>query len=151
MEEQFGRFERFSLDISEISHCWHKLAGEEMEPYGLKGSHCLYLLALARNPEGLTAPKMVEICGRDKSDVSRMLSLLEKAKLVDKEGRYGATYRLTVMGHTAAEHVKKRAALAVELAGRDLTQEDRENFYRALDSIAFHLKELSEDGLPCSE
>lgn len=31
------RFERFSLAIAESSRCWHKLAGEEMKVYGLKG------------------------------------------------------------------------------------------------------------------
>ena len=44
------RFERFSLAISEINRYWHRLTTQEMEPYGLKGAHCMYLLALARHP-----------------------------------------------------------------------------------------------------
>ena len=35
------RFEKFSLAISEISRCWHKLAGDEMLRYGLKGPHAI--------------------------------------------------------------------------------------------------------------
>ena len=49
------RFERFSFAISEVSRCWHKLAAEEMEKYGLKGSHAVYLTTLYRYPKGLTS------------------------------------------------------------------------------------------------
>ena len=73
------RFERFSLAISEINRYWHRLTTQEMEPYGLKGAHCMYLLALARHPEGITAPRLCEACDKDKADVSRTMALLEQA------------------------------------------------------------------------
>ena len=143
------RFERFSLAISEISRYWHRLTTVEMEPYGLKGAHCLYLLALARHPEGLTAPKVGELCDRDKADVSRTLTLLEKQGMVEREGaHYRARYRLTRQGMDAAEHVRNRAALAVEIAGRALTDDTRAVFYDALDSITANLRKLDEEGLP---
>ena len=72
------RFERFSLAMFEISKYWHKLAAEEMEKYGLKGTHSVYILTMAKSPEGITAPQLCEQCGRDKADVSRMMSILEK-------------------------------------------------------------------------
>ena len=143
------RFERFSLAISEINRYWHRLTTVEMEPYGLKGAHCLYLLALARHPEGLTAPKVGELCDRDKADVSRTLTLLEKQGMVEREGaHYRARYRLTGQGMDAAEHVRNRAALAVEIAGRALTDDTRAVFYDALDSITANLRKLDEEGLP---
>ena len=36
------RFERFSYAISEISRCWHRIAGEEMGKYDLKGPFSVY-------------------------------------------------------------------------------------------------------------
>lgn len=146
------RFERFSLAVSEISRHWHKLTAEEMEKYGLKGTHSVYLLTMARFPDGITAPQICELCGKDKSDVSRMMSIMEKKGLVTKEGihqnLYGGVFKLTDEGKDAAEQVKKRASLAVELAGKDLTDESRKVFYNALESIAANLREISKVGLP---
>ena len=146
------RFERFSLAISEIYRYWHKIAGEEMAKYGLRGPHCIYLSTMARHPEGMTAPQICELCGKDKSDVSRMMPIMEKKGLVVKEGGfqngYRGVFRLTENGISAAEFVNKRAALAVELAGKDLTEENRTLFYNTLDSIVSNLRALSENGLP---
>ena len=64
------RFERFSISISEISRYWHKLASEEMEKHGLRGPHSVYLLTMQSYPDGITAPQLCELCGKDKSDVS---------------------------------------------------------------------------------
>lgn len=146
------RFERFSFAISEISRYWHKLTSEEMEKYGLKGTHSVYLLTMFRFPDGITAPRLCELCGKDKSDVSRMMSIMEKKGLVKKEGIHQNLYRgllkLTEAGKQAAEHVRKRAILAVELAGKDLTDEKREIFYDALESIVLNLRLLSKEGIP---
>lgn len=146
------RFERFSLAISEISRYWHKLTTDEMERYGLKGTHSVYLLTMARFPDGITAPQICELCGKDKSDVSRMMSIMEKKGLVTKEGihqnLYRGVFKLTEEGRMAALHVRERASLAVELAGKDLTDENRNIFYESLESIVFNLRELSKAGLP---
>ena len=146
------RFERFSLAIAEISRCWHKLATEEMGRYGLKGAHSVYLLAVYRSPDGITAPQIGKLCGKDRSDVSRMMSIMEKKGLVVKKGihqnLYGGLFHLTPEGKAAAEYVCDRARLAVELAGKDLTDEKRSIFYEALASIAGNLRTLSEKGLP---
>lgn len=146
------RFERFSFAISEISRYWHKLTSEEMEKYSLKGTHSVYLLTMLRFPDGITAPELCELCGKDKSDVSRMMSIMEKKGLVTKEGIYQNLYRgvfkLTKAGIEAAEFVKERASLAVELAGKDLSQETRNIMYESLEAVAANLRELSKKGLP---
>lgn len=148
------RFEQFSFMISEISHYWHKIASEEMEKHSLKGTHSIYLMAMYRYPEGITAPKLCEVCGRDKADVSRMMSIMEKKGLVVKEGRnqnlYKGIFMLTEKGKEAAEHVRERAALAVELAGKDIDEEKRVILYEALEAILDNLRELSKTGLPSS-
>ena len=145
------RFEKFSLAIAEINRCWHKIAGEELAKYSLKASHVSYLLTLYRNPEGLTAPRLAELCDRDKADVSRMLSILEAKGLVTKDGNGGSRYRgclrLTSEGQTGAKELSQRAALAVEQAGAGLTEQERIMFYAALETITKNLRRICQEGL----
>lgn len=146
------RFEHFSLAINEISRCWRKLAAEEMKKYGLKGPHATYLTTMYHYPQGISVPQLCELSGKDKSDASRMLAILEEKGLVTKQEVDGSLYRgllvLTDEGRKAAEHVRKRAARAVEQAGGGLDDETREIFYKALDSITARLTELSKKGIP---
>lgn len=123
-----------------------------MEKYGLKSSHAVYLATLSRYPEGVSSCKLCEISGRDKSDVSRMVSILESKGLVFRKNESANLYRaaicLTDEGKEAAEHVQHRAMIAVDMAGQGLTEDERETFYRALDIISENLRVLSKDGLP---
>ena len=147
-----NRFARFSLAISEIDRCWHKLAAEEMAKYDLNSPHAVYLNTLYQYPEGITAAKLGELCCKNKADVSRMVTILEKKGLVRREAVGGNFYRakllLTDDGKLAAEHVQGRAALAVELAGSGMTDAERETFYRCLEQITANLQTLSKEGLP---
>ena len=146
------RFERFSHAISEISRCWRKLASEELAKYGLKSPHATYLTTMYKHPEGITVPDLCEVCGKDKSDASRMIAILEEKGLARKMVVDGSLYRglwvLTEEGKTAARQVSLRASKAVELAGKDLTDDTREAFYKALASITENLTALSRDGIP---
>ncbi len=146
------RFARFSLAISEIDRCWHKLAAEEMAKYELNSPHAVYLNALYRHEEGITAARLGELCCKDKADVSRMVAILEKKGLVRREAvggnRYRAKLMLTEEGRHAAEHVQQRAAVAVELAGSGMTEDEREVFYSCLERITANLQKLSREGLP---
>ena len=148
-----NRFARFSLAISEIDRCWHKLAAEEMAKYALNSPHAVYLNTLYQYSEGITAAKLCELCCKNKADVSRMVTILEKKGLVRKEegaggNRYRAKLLLTEEGKQAAKHVRERAAVAVELAGEGLSDADRDTFYRCLEQITENLQELCKTGLP---
>ena len=147
-----NRFARFSLAISEIDRCWHKLAAEAMVEYDLNSPHAVYLTTLYNFPEGITAAKLGELCCKNKADVSRMIGILEKKGLVRKEtvgdNLYRAKLLLTDEGKHAAEYVQERAALAVELAGSGMTDEERKVFYRCLELITTNLQTLSKEGLP---
>lgn len=146
------RFEKFTFYIFEITRYWHKLAGEEMAKYGLKGPHATYLTTLYKFEDGITAPQLCELCSKDKADVSRMMSIMEKKGLVIKEAvtknKYRGLLKLTQEGKIAAQHVKERVALAVDLSGKGLSEEDREIFYQALEMISSNMKLLCEEGLP---
>ena len=146
------RFERFSFAISEISRCWRKLASEELAKYGLKSPHATYLTTMYKYPDGITVPQFCEVSGKDKSDASRMIAILEEKGLARKKVVGGSLYRglwvLTEEGRAAAEQVSHRAGRAVELAGKDLSDETREMFYQALASITANLSKLSKEGIP---
>lgn len=146
------RFERFSFAIAEISRCWRKLASDELIKYDLKSPHATYLTTMYKYPDGITVPKLCEVIGKDKSDASRMIAILEEKGLAKKKVVDGSLYRglwvLTDQGRKAADEVSLRASKAVELAGKDLTDETREIFYQALESIASNLTELTKEGIP---
>lgn len=142
------RFEKFSYFISEISHYWHKIANDVMGEYGLKGPHSVYFTTMYQYPDGITAAKLCEVCSRDKADVSRAITVMEKNGLVVKEGaNYRAQLKLTNEGKKVAEQINARAAAAVEYGGKGLTDEQRESFYEALEIICSNLENLSAKGL----
>ena len=146
------RFEQFSLAIAEIHRYWHKIAADELEKHDLKGTCAIYLTTMYRFPEGITAARLGEICGKDKSDVSRAINAMEKKGLVIKEcenkNLYRARLLLTDEGKNAADQVRMRAAVAVEHGGKGLSDEEREIFYRSLETIVENLHSISRDGLP---
>lgn len=143
------RFERFSYAISEISRCWHRIAGEAMGPYGLNGSSSVYFTTLYRYPEGITAAQLAELCSRDKADVSRTMSGLEKKGIVVRQGSsYRAKLQLTPAGIAVAERINAKASAAVEQASRGLPAQKRAVFYEALELITANLQALSKEGLP---
>ena len=119
---------------------------------GLKSPHATYLTTMYKYPDGITVPKLCEVSGKDKSDASRMIAILEEKGLAQKKDVQGSLYRglwvLTDEGMHAAQQVSMRASKAVELAGKDLTDETRNIFYQALESIASNLTELSKEGIP---
>lgn len=147
-----NRFERFSVEMMEIFHYWHKITSDEMEKIGLKGTHSTYLSVLSHYEEGITATHLGDLCGKDKADVSRTVALMEKKGLVTKEGsgtnHYRARIILTDEGKRVAAFVRERACLAVEMAGKGLSDSERAVFYNSLERIAENLARLSQEGLP---
>ena len=147
-----SRFERFSFSISVIYRYIQSIAGSVMEEYGLKGAHALYLSAMYRYPEGITATELCRISGRDKAAISRAISEMEKQGLVHREGvgsnLYRAKLMLTEQGRAAADNVNQLAAVAVDVASEGISDDQRKMLYEMLDGIATHLQTLDEKGLP---
>lgn len=147
-----SRFEQFTGLISAGNRFVQKIEREEMEKYGLKGAYAQYLLAMTRYSEGITATELCEVCDRDKAAVSRILAELESKELICRvdpgESQYRARLALTPAGVEAAEFIQRRATVAVELAGRGLSDENRQIFYAALDLITSNLEALCQSGLP---
>ncbi len=150
------RFEHFTYANFEISKILRKLSADEMEKHGLKAAHAIIFTILAKHTAtGLTATQLCEFSGRDKADVSRMLSHMTGQGLVSKEGvnqnRYNGVFKLTESGREIAQRIQHRISKAVDIAGRDLTEGSRQVFYDSLDSILNNLRELSMKGIPTDE
>lgn len=146
------RFEEFTFAIYEIQRCWNKIASEGMEAYGLKGSYVVYLLAMNRFPDGITASKLGAVCGRDKADVSRAVAVLESKGMLKKSSDGGNLYRaklfLTESGALLTKEIAKKAEYAQKIAGAGLSPSDSEALYRSLKTIRTNLRELAKDGIP---
>ena len=146
------RFEQFSQAISSIYRYILKIEKEEMEKYGFRGSYALYLSLMSRYPGGITATHLSELCDRDKAGISRIVTEMEEKGLIKRENLRDNLYRaklvLTPEGKKAAELVRKRAKVAVEEAGRGLSEEDRATLYACLDVIGSNLKKICNDGMP---
>ncbi len=145
------RFEAFTLGLSKLNSGWSKLAAEELKPYGLKGTDAVYLVALYKHKEGLSSVNLCEICNKDKAEVSRAVSALEKKGIVIRENvtknGYRAKIKLTEQGTEVTCAIRGRIQLAVEQGGSGLTDEQREHFYYALQVIADNLYEINKIGL----
>lgn len=145
------RFEKFSFCISEINRSLHKIAGEEMEEYGLKGPYAVYFTTMYRFKEGITATKLCELCSKDKSDVSRAINLFIDKGIVTREANnensYRALLKLTDSGIKLAKQITEKANKAVQFVGKDLGVSNRKIFYDCLESITTNLNKLSEEGI----
>lgn len=143
------RFERFSFAMFEASRCWHKLADEELDKVGLKGAYATYLTTLFQYPDGITAAELSKKCIKDKADTSRAVNLFEKKGIVIKsDNSYRCKIKLTPLGEEIANTIKLRAQKAVECAGKNMSEQEREIFYNSLESIVRNLKKLSKEGIP---
>lgn len=144
------RFEQFSFMISGIYREIQKIEKDEMIKHGYRGAFAIYLATLHRCPDGLTAAKLCEICDKDKAAVSRIVAEMEEKELVKREKNgYRAKIFLTEKGTETAEFVAKRAIAAVcAVSGESMTDQQREFFYSALETIYKNLRKVSKEGIP---
>ena len=145
-----GRYQQFSYIVSVINRQIQKIERDEMEKYGYKGAFAHYLMAMRRNPDGVTSAQLSEMCDKDKAAVSRAVAEMETKGLLERlatgDNLYRAAIVLTDRGREIAEYVANRAVSAVGCIGLD--EQEIEKFYTALDLIASHLREVCKKGLP---
>lgn len=146
-----NRFEQFSSTIAAIYKCIQKIERDQMVRYGLKGPHVQCLVVMSRYPDGVTAAELCELCEKDKAAISRAVSELEKEEMLvrvgDRDRVYRTPLKLTEKGAETARRINRLAEQAVLQAGKGVTDENREIFYAALDTIAENLQIICENGL----
>jgi len=141
------RFERFSFITAEIHRHIYKLSSEVMAEFGLRGMHAIYLLMLRKYSEGITAAKLSELCCRNKSDVSRAMTVFLDSGIIVKKGEennYRATLMLTEKGMHYANLLSAKCDELLALVGKGIPEEQRKNLYECLDIILRNLKEINK-------
>ena len=146
------RFELFNASIYGIYRDILKIERAAMVKHGLKGSYALYLAAIARHPEGVTATQLCDICDKDKAAVSRVIGELEKKGLVTRAVNNATYYRARLMltdeGQAIADEVAHLAQIAVNKATRGVSDEHRKIMYECLGLIATNLRAICKEGIP---
>ena len=150
-----SRFEHFNASIYGIYRDILKIERAAMVKHGLKGSYALYLTAIARHPDGLTATQLCEICDKDKAAVSRVITELEQKGLVARirhnETSYRARLSLTDKGQAIAREVAELAQVAVNKATVGMSEENRSIMYECLGLIATNLRTICKEGISVDE
>ncbi len=135
------RFEAFMTGIAVCHKYIQRIKAMEMDEYNLKGTHvmCLYEL---NHRDGLTAAELCRLCAEDKAAISRALTVLKERDLIQSEGpAYRATWRLTSGGREIAAQLDQTIEQWMTLGGSGLTDQDREAFYKTLDTISQNLRQ----------
>ncbi|MCH5148129.1 MAG: winged helix-turn-helix transcriptional regulator [Clostridiales bacterium] len=139
------RFENFTITILKLNKLIQKIKLYEMSGYNLKAIHVMCLHCLSESPSGLTASELCKLTLEDKAAISRALDLLREKGYVEYTTGYNSVIRLAEEGKKIAEFIAEKAAAAVAAGGKDLSEDEREAFYRALHSIAGNLEKYYVD------
>ncbi len=140
------RFEKFTVLITKISRNIRKIKNREMADYDLKSPHvsCLYYLYTS---ESLTATDLCERCEEDKATISRSIDHLEKNGYIvcqsRKAKRYKAPLVLTEKGEAAGKQISDKVKGVLAEIDDELTENERENFYKCLSIISDRLDGLA--------
>lgn len=144
---------RFESFVSGITACYkyiQRIKSIEMTEFGLKGTHVMCVFYLSRNPKGLTASQLCNICGEDKAAISRTLAELGEKEYINTDcdetkKKYRSVITLTEKGEELAKRVDDLIGQWVGLGGDGLTDDEREVFYRSLEKIANNLKAKAKE------
>lgn len=144
------RFEEFVGIISSIHKNIEKMKKNRMREFGLGGNHVMCMVYLAQNPEGLIATDLCKLISVDKAATSRALSeLFEKGYIqypnADRQKKYRAAAVLTERGFEVAKQMDVIICNAVNEIGGSLTEQERDNMYRSLETIDTNLNELTKN------
>ena len=142
------RFEIFTKLITRISRNIRRIKTEEVAEFNLKSPHvsCLYYLHKSGK---LCSAELAEVCDEDKAAISRTLDYLERQGFIacEEQGkrRYKANFVLTERGKEVATLIAAKIDKVIMIAGEELSDEEREIFYRALEKISARLDTIANN------
>ena len=133
------RFTPFVLIIERITKNIKRIADLEMEQYGLRSSHVMCILQLAKSEGGLSSSALADACGVDKAFISRITSeLLEKNyiyKEVVPEKKYKTSFLLTEKGEEVNKKMNEIISSRIESVDKRVTMKELQKFYEVLGEI----------------
>ena len=142
------RFEIFTKLITRISRNIRRIKTEEVAEFNLKSPHvsCLYYLHKSGK---LCSTELAEVCDEDKAAISRTLDYLERQGFIscEEQGkrRYKANFVLTERGKEVATLIAAKIDKVIMIAGEELSDEERDIFYRALEKISARLDTIANN------
>lgn len=149
MEETIERFERFVLAIERMSKNVKRIEDSELEKYGLRSSHLMCILQLAKHG-GLSTVALAKECEVDKAYISRITGeLLEKnyiSRDTSGEQKYKVKFTLTPEGKRLHREVLEIITRRLLSVNGDASGEELSLFYALLTKIDERISELSKKG-----
>lgn len=140
------RFTPFVLLIERISKNIKRIADKEMEQYGLRSSHVMCMLQLAKTENGLSSSALAEACGVDKGFISRVTNeLLEKGYIVkedDPKKVYKTHFNLTKSGMEINEKMTEIVSNYVSLVNHNVSKKELESFYMVLNEFDLEISNI---------
>ena len=133
------RFQTFTILIARLNRCIRKIKTEEMAELDLKSPHvsCLYYLYKS---DSLTSKELCDICEEDKATISRGLDFLEENGFIVCESKLSKRYKsplvLTEKGTEVGKKITEKINFVLDEICIDLTDAQREEFYRCLSLIS---------------
>ncbi len=144
-----SRFEEFTYVVSKIYRSIQKIKLDELQKYGLKGSHMSYIYCLGNNEDGLSFKEISELSVDNKGLVSRNLSyLLEKniiVKNVDANKVYKGKFYLSKLGNEIFDNISRTTTELCKEVYLDKSESKIEEFYDNLNQISNTLDKILED------
>lgn len=137
-----NRFAVFCTQINKLSHHIQRIKNHEMKEFDLKGIHCMCLFQLHHNDNQLTLTQLAANCNEDKAAISRVVNQLTIDGYIKEPpaNKYKACLTLTDKGHEVARKIDVLAINAVDAIGNDVTEEEREIFYKVLTRLSQNME-----------
>ena len=142
------RFETFTVLINRISRNIRKIKNQEMSEYNLRSAHvsCLYYIYTLKDA---TATDLCEHCEEDKATISRALDYLDTNGYITREvesaKRYKSPLVLTEKGLLVGKKIADKVNGVLNEIGADLTEAERDEFYRSLTVISESLDAVAKN------
>ena len=141
------RFSPFVLYIERISKNIKRIADIKMEPYGLRSSHVMCILQLAKNEGGLSSTALADACGVDKAFISRITSELMDKEYIKKDeenavGKYKTKLILTEKGEEINGVIVNILEECFHEVDAKLTSKKLGVFYDVLEKVDTGIAEL---------
>ena len=151
MEE--NRFVLFTSRISALNKGVQKIKLAEIEHYGLKAVHIIWVYLLAQNPEGYTCAELARQSQTDRSLISRELDWLCREGIVQvtdqpepgKRRQYNQNLLLTEKGYQIADVIERESRRIQAEMNHGIPEEDLNTFYRVFNLLTDRMNDLCRD------
>lgn len=143
------RFELFTIGVTRAYKYIQQIKKHESATFGIKGIHVMCMVALGKNPEGLTVTELASWCCEDKAAISRTVdSLAEKGYIAYEETEARRRWRskviITEEGRRITADMGGLIEEIVQEIKGDLTTEQEAVFYKIFAAINDRLAKYCE-------